>query len=59
MTRNTKAKLFVGLGAVIFGLICGGLAQKFRYEHVFAGFAFLGICVFGLTGGFIVSKTMK
>ena len=61
MTSKTKAQagVGVGVGSDFFGLICGGVAHVLGYEYLSAGIGLLSVCIFGLIGGVIISKTFK
>ena len=58
MNRN-KAIATVSTGVIFAGLACGASAHALGYEHLAAGVGLLSTCLFGLAGGFIVSKVTK
>lgn len=57
--NRSKAIAAVSTGAVFRGLLCGAAAYALGYEHLMAGVGLLSVCIFGLVGGFVVSKLSK
>lgn len=53
MNRKT---MFVAVGSVFFGLVCGLLARQLGYEYLTVGVSLLATCAFAIIGGIISSK---